>query len=85
MKPYTDEGPVDCDVDFETSNAKGKTVIVTGGVYSLPGGDFGYLLIRCCCRIQRHWRGLRSVVDKGRVRLGSVHISGWNKNILTTM
>jgi len=31
MKPYTDEGPVDCDVDFETSNAKGKTVIVTGG------------------------------------------------------
>jgi len=31
MKAYTDQGPVKCDVDFDTSNVKGKTAIVTGG------------------------------------------------------
>ncbi|KIW42312.1 uncharacterized protein PV06_05874 [Exophiala oligosperma] len=31
MKPYTDEGPINCDVDIDTTNVKGKTAIVTGG------------------------------------------------------
>ena len=31
MPPYEHTGPVDCDVDFDTANLKGKTAIVTGG------------------------------------------------------
>ncbi|KAL6250762.1 hypothetical protein RBB50_003065 [Rhinocladiella similis] len=31
MKPYTDEGPINCDVDIDSSSVKGKTAIVTGG------------------------------------------------------
>lgn len=31
MKPYTDTGEVDCDVDLDTSNVRGKTAVVTGG------------------------------------------------------
>lgn len=31
MEPYTDRGPVDCNIDFDTSHVKGKTAIITGG------------------------------------------------------
>ena len=31
MPAYTNQGPVNCEVDFDTSNVKGKTAIVTGG------------------------------------------------------
>lgn len=31
MEPYKDQGPLNCDVDFDTSYVKGKTAIVTGG------------------------------------------------------
>ncbi|KAI1613928.1 glucose 1-dehydrogenase [Exophiala viscosa] len=31
MKAYTNEGPVNCDAEFDSSNVKGKTAIVTGG------------------------------------------------------
>ncbi|EXJ65481.1 hypothetical protein A1O7_01822 [Cladophialophora yegresii CBS 114405] len=31
MQPYTNNGPVDTDVDFDTSHVKGKTAVVTGG------------------------------------------------------
>ncbi|KAJ9606173.1 hypothetical protein H2200_009134 [Cladophialophora chaetospira] len=31
MQPYTNTGPVNTDVDFDTSRVKGKTAVVTGG------------------------------------------------------
>jgi hypothetical protein len=31
MRPYSDEGPVLCDVDFDVSSIAGKTAVVTGG------------------------------------------------------
>jgi NAD(P)-dependent dehydrogenase (short-subunit alcohol dehydrogenase family) len=31
MQPYQDKGPVTCDTNFDTSNVKGKTAVVTGG------------------------------------------------------
>jgi len=31
MPPYTNTGPVNTDVDFDTSRVKGKTAVVTGG------------------------------------------------------
>ncbi|EXJ81264.1 hypothetical protein A1O3_07554 [Capronia epimyces CBS 606.96] len=31
MPPYTNQGPVSADVDFDTGGVKGKTAIVTGG------------------------------------------------------
>jgi hypothetical protein len=31
MQPYTNNGPVNTDVDFDTSRVKGKTAVVTGG------------------------------------------------------
>ncbi|KAG9789867.1 hypothetical protein KCU88_g1469, partial [Aureobasidium melanogenum] len=31
MQPYTNQGPVNCDIDFDASNIKGKTAVVTGG------------------------------------------------------
>ncbi|KIW12364.1 hypothetical protein PV08_09641 [Exophiala spinifera] len=31
MKPYIDQGPINCDIDIDTNNVKGKTAIVTGG------------------------------------------------------
>lgn len=31
MQPYTNTGAVNCDVDLDTSNVKGKTAVVTGG------------------------------------------------------
>jgi len=32
MPPYKYNGPISCDVDFNTSGLKGKTAIVTGGM-----------------------------------------------------
>lgn len=29
---YSDQGPVNCELDFERANLKGKTAIVTGGM-----------------------------------------------------
>jgi NAD(P)-dependent dehydrogenase (short-subunit alcohol dehydrogenase family) len=31
MEPYRNSGPVDCEVDFDTSNVEGKTALITGG------------------------------------------------------
>ena len=31
MERYTNKGPVTCDDEFDTSNVKGKSAIVTGG------------------------------------------------------
>ncbi|EHY52470.1 hypothetical protein ABEF95_014906 [Exophiala dermatitidis] len=31
MQPYTNQRPVNCDIDFDASNIKGKTAVVTGG------------------------------------------------------
>jgi len=34
MPPYKYNGPISCDVDFDTSGLEGKTAIVTGGMLS---------------------------------------------------
>lgn len=35
MPPYENNGPVDCDADFDPSNLRGKTAVVTGGANGL--------------------------------------------------
>lgn len=40
---YTNSGAVNTDVDFDTSNVKGKTAIVTGGILA-PWSPNGFQL-----------------------------------------
>lgn len=36
MAPYVNSGPVNTDVDVDTSRVKGQTAIVTGGMVNTP-------------------------------------------------
>ncbi|KIX07556.1 uncharacterized protein Z518_02209 [Rhinocladiella mackenziei CBS 650.93] len=38
MKPYTNQGAVDCGAEFDSSSVKGKTAVVTGGANGIGEG-----------------------------------------------
>ncbi|KAH6995510.1 glucose 1-dehydrogenase [Ilyonectria sp. MPI-CAGE-AT-0026] len=50
MLKYTNCGPVDCDVDFDTSSIKGKTAIVTGGASGI-GEGYTRALVKAGCYV----------------------------------
>lgn len=66
MPAYKYNGPINCDVDIDTSGLKGKTAIVTGGKnWWLLSLDPANSTHRC----QRSWRSICASVGQGGVSI----------------
>lgn len=66
VDPYKYSGPIDTTVSPDLSTLKGKSVIVTGGVYSLSYPAFKQILT--CNRCQWSRRSIRSSILGSWVR-----------------